>query len=56
MKLYYLKMLVQECANSYGYKLLVVQFETAFSTSASSFEAIKISQTKKALGSYKILR
>jgi len=26
MKLYYLKMLVQECTNSYAYELQVVQF------------------------------
>jgi len=39
-------MLVQECANSYGYKLQIVySFETAFSTSKASFEAIASLQT-----------
>ena len=35
-------MLVQECTNSYAYKLQVMEIETAFSTSTVSFEAIEV--------------
>ena len=40
-------MLVQECTNSYT--LQVVQFETAFSTSAVSFEAISMWQDNRSI-------
>jgi len=46
MKLYKLKMLVQECTNTYAYKLQVVlySFERVFSTITASFQAIELSK------------